>query len=373
MRRGRIVPRRTGGRGRSLEKREEAFEGGAVGLAAVFAELEGLGVFHFFGGGAGIPRGEFLGEAEGDRLITPVEIFADLALAGALADGVGGVEGGGSVGATFGELRDHDGEGIEFLFNDGVDRDDDVGPGGRGFLKSVGIIHEDGVFRHRGHVGAKERDGDHKGGVLHEDAGVAVVGVVVVGAGAEDEVGVPRADEAREGAAVFEGGLEFAVVIVEHHTLDTEEAVGRIDFGFAANREGAAGFAPVADVAVGYGDEQHVVASGGPAGGGAADLEFTIIGVRTEGDDAEFAVVRGRHGDAGDRGADGGGEEEKQSEERDERGGAGEDGVKLHGEGARKREPRPWEEGRRTPSGLVEVGPGGARTLDPGTNRFVIP
>lgn len=47
------------------------------------------------------------------------------------------------------------------------------------------------------------------------------------------------------------------------------------------------------------------MAGGGPAGGRAADLEFAVIGVRAEGDDAEFAVVGGRQRDAGDRSAEG--------------------------------------------------------------------
>ena len=157
-----------------------------------------------------------------------------------------------------------------------------------------------------------------------------MVGVVVVGARAEDEVGIPGADEARECAAVFEGGLEFAVVVVEHHSLDTEDAVGRVDLGFAAEGEGAAGFAPMADVAVGDGDEEDVVAERGPARGGAADLEFAVIGVGAEGDDAEFAVAGGRQGHAGNGGGEGGGEGEDQSEQGEEGKCAGEVGAEVH-------------------------------------------
>ena len=178
-------------------------------------------MFHGGGGGTWIPRGELFREAEGDGLVAAGEVFADLALAFALAGGVGGVKGDGTVGASFGELRDHDGEGVEFLFDDGVDGDDDVRLRRGGLQEAVGVIHKDRISLHRGYVGAEERDGDHKGGVLHEDASVAVIGVVVVGARAEDEIGVPRADEAREGAAVFERGLEFTVVVVEHDALDT--------------------------------------------------------------------------------------------------------------------------------------------------------
>ena len=119
------------------------------------------------------------------------------------------------------------------------------------------------------------------------------------------------------------GMIPDGMVIGEDDALDAEDAVSLVDLGFAAEGEGAAGFAPVADVAVGHGHEEHVVAGGGPARGGAADLEFAIIRVRAEGDDAEFAVVGGRQGDAGDRGAESGGEGEGEDEREEgaERGG----------------------------------------------------
>ena len=112
--------------------------------------------------------------------------------------------------------------------------------------------------------------------------------------------------------------------------------MGCDDFGLAAEGEWAAGFAPVADIAVGHGDEEHVVAGGGPARGGAPELEFAVIGMGAEGDDAEFAVVGGRHRDAGNGGAESGGEREKQGEERDDRGGTGAEGGVFHREGTRK-------------------------------------
>ena len=72
-----------------------------------------------------------------------------------------------------------------------------------------------------------------------------------------------------------------------------EDLGGLLDFFFAAEGEGAAGFAPVADVAVGDGDEFDVMALGGPESADAAGLELAIVGVGAEADDAEFAVVGG--------------------------------------------------------------------------------
>src|SRR5687767_10577619 len=53
-------------RPRSLEKWKEFPQLRLVGLAAVFADLEGLGVLHIFGGVTGIPGRELFLEAGGD-------------------------------------------------------------------------------------------------------------------------------------------------------------------------------------------------------------------------------------------------------------------------------------------------------------------
>ena len=77
------------------------------------------------------------------------------------------------------------------------------------------------------------------------------------------------------------------------------------------------------------------MAQGGPARGGAGDLEFAVVGMRAEGDDAQLAVVGG-HGDAGNRGEEGGGEAEEKCREKETRGdGAGE----VHGTGSVELEP----------------------------------
>ena len=65
------------------------------------------------------------------------------------------------------------------------------------------------------------------------------------------------------------------------------------NLGFAAEGEGAAGFAPVADVAVGDRDIFDVMALGGPESADAAGRELAVVGVSAEADDAEFAVIGG--------------------------------------------------------------------------------
>ena len=118
----------------------------------------------------------------------------------------------------------------------------------------------------------------------------------------EHEVGVPLADQPGERAAVFQRRLQLAVVIVEDDALDAEHLVGLLDFGLAADGERAARLAPVADVAVGHGDEEHVMPELGPARGRAAGLNLAVVGMRAERDDAELAIG-GRHLDARNVGA----------------------------------------------------------------------
>ena len=62
------------------------------------------------------------------------------------------------------------------------------------------------------------------------------------------------------------------------------------DLRRAALGERAAGLLPVADVAVGDGDELHVMPEPRPLRRGAAGLELRIVGMSAEDDDAQLAV-----------------------------------------------------------------------------------
>ena len=61
-------------------------------------------------------------------------------------------------------------------------------------------------------------------------------------------------------------------------------------------RERAAGFAPVADVAIGHGDQLDPMPLGRPQRRATARLDLAVIRMRAETDDAQFAVL-GRHFD----------------------------------------------------------------------------
>ncbi len=114
-----------------------------------------------------------------------------------------------------------------------------------------------------------------------------MVGMVVVGPMAHDDVGLPCADEPRHRLAVFERGRQFAVVDVHHFGLDPENAGAFGDFRLAPACQRAAGRAEVADVAVGHRDELDLVPGRSPERRDAARLQLGIVGMGAEGDDAK--------------------------------------------------------------------------------------
>ena len=178
-------------------------------------------------------------------------------------------------------------EGIDFFVEDIVNGDSDISFEGIGFLKAVAAVEEDGIFFEGWCIGAEEGDGDHVGGILDEDADVAVVRMVVPWPVGDDNIGIPVSDEAGDEPSIFECGFEFAVVDIEDLIFDTEFAGDFGGFCGASFCEGTSGHIPVADIAIGDGDHFDFVSVCGPEGGGATALVFGVVGVGTEADDAE--------------------------------------------------------------------------------------
>ena len=114
-----------------------------------------------------------------------------------------------------------------------------------------------------------------------------MVGMVVVGPMAHDDVSLPGTDEPGHRLAVFERRRQLAVVNVHDFSLDAENAGAFGDLGGTPPREGTAGGGEVADVAVGHRDELHLVPGRRPERRDAARLELGIVWMRAEGDDAE--------------------------------------------------------------------------------------
>ena len=116
-----------------------------------------------------------------------------------------------------------------------------------------------------------------------------MVGVVIVRARAEDDVGLPIADQSNDRATVFERRRQLAVGIV--HDLDRRSQVFEASSTSLRRCKRPASLAPMADVAIGDRDERMQMALRGPHRPSPADRKFAIVGMRAEGDDAQLAVA----------------------------------------------------------------------------------
>ena len=87
-----------------------------------------------------------------------------------------------------------------------------------------------------------------------------MVGMVVVGAVGDDDVGIPLTDQAREGPAILERGHDLTVVNVEDFVGNAESLGDGLHFLQATHGQRTAGHLPVADIAVGGGNQLHVMA-----------------------------------------------------------------------------------------------------------------
>ena len=105
---------------------------------------------------------------------------------------------------------------------------------------------------------ARVRHRHHVGGILHEHAGVAMVGVIVVRARRHHQVGIPKRIW-RMICAHVQRRQQLAVVVVEHHVVDADAAPAR-RLGAAARRERPAALGWWPGVAVGHRDEPHLMA-----------------------------------------------------------------------------------------------------------------
>src|SRR5690606_11235956 len=155
----------------------------------------------------------------------------------------------------------------------------------------------DRVLLEERRVRTEVRHDDHVGRVAHDEPGVAVVGVIVLGAMGKHDVRFPLANEAHDLAPRLEVRHELAVVDVEDLGLDPEDARGLLHLARASLGERAAGLVPVPDVAVRERDELHVMARFRPERRDTADLDLAVIGMRAERDDPEFAVIGPRRRD----------------------------------------------------------------------------
>jgi hypothetical protein len=93
-------------------------------------------------------------------------------------------------------------------------------------LKLVRQIGDHGIGAQGRRLGGQRRHHHHVSRVLHELAGVAMIGMVIVGPVREHEVGLIKADEADDGQAVGAARLEQAVVVVEDAVRGADDGGG---------------------------------------------------------------------------------------------------------------------------------------------------
>ena len=271
------------------EHGEEAFDFFVAGAAAILADFERFDVFDFGGTILAVPLfGDGAGEGGDAERAAAFEPFAaGLGILGNFVDAAV------DPGQPFIELGDMGVHAVDLFFVDAIDVDNDVRREGIGLLEVVGIVEKNGVFGEGRGAGNDVGNDDHVGGVLDEDAGVAVVGMIVVGAVGDDDVGFPFADGADDLAANIEGGDEFAVVVVENLILfDAEPFEGFLSFEVAAFGEGATAHFVMTGITVSDGQEFYDVTHLGEESGGSAHLDVAIVGVRADGEDAKFLLRR---------------------------------------------------------------------------------
>src|SRR5207247_1074508 len=99
------------------------------------------------------------------------------------------------------------------------------------FLERVGVKEKRRIVLEDLRIRAEERHGHHVSGVLNQNAGISVIGMIVVGPMAHDNVGFPLTDKAGNGAAVLQSRQQLAVVDIQYLSGDAKNLGGLLNFG----------------------------------------------------------------------------------------------------------------------------------------------
>ncbi len=140
---------------------------------------------------------------------------------------------------------------VQLLLDDGPDVDGDVRTERIGVPKSIAHVRNHRVSGQM--IGQRHnvRDSHHIGGILDQNARVAVIWMVIIRPRAQDQVGLELADDPNDLSSVRQCWLELAVVVVEHLILgQSEDARDCLRFGVAASGEFDAADLVMASVAV---------------------------------------------------------------------------------------------------------------------------
>jgi hypothetical protein len=155
-------------------------------------------------------------------------------------------------------------------------------------LEPVLEVHEHRILAQRGRVGRDIRDDHHVSGVLHQDAGVAMIRVIVIRPRRQHEISVPLAYLTNDLQTHIEGRQQLAVVVVEDDILDADPPSRFLCLGAPPSGQRAAALRLMTGVAVGDGHESHAVAERGILGRRTAGALVAVVRMRPERDDVEF-------------------------------------------------------------------------------------
>jgi hypothetical protein len=118
-----------------------------------------------------------------------------------------------------------------------------------------------------------------------------MVGVIVVRARGEHEIGAPLPNLADDLLPYLQVGHELPIVIVEHDVLDADPPARLLCLGAAAHRQLPTPLLLVTGIAVGDRHEADLVPECRPLRGAAARPDVTVVGVGAERDDAERLIL----------------------------------------------------------------------------------
>ena len=159
-----------------------------------------------------------------------------------------------------------------------------------GVLEPVSKVHDHGHLLHGRHLGAEVGHDEQIGGVLHQQRAVAVVGVVVVGAAAEEHVGVELADLPDHALAGLQIGHKLAVGDVPHVVGDPGQLGQGLSLAIAASGDLGGLHGLMAAAAVEGGDELDRVTGLDKLQRRAAAAELAVIGVRPDHENTQFSI-----------------------------------------------------------------------------------
>ena len=177
----------------------------------------------------------------------------------------------------------------------GVDVHDDVRlePAGPG--EGVGEVEDHRAGGEVRDVGADGGHGQQVGRVLDQQAGEAMVGVVVGRPVRDDQVRPEGPDQADHLAAVVQPVVELAVGMVEDLVRGADDRGGGLRLAASPTRQLGPGHRVVAGPPVGQAHQPDDVARVAPPGGRPAGLDVGVIRVGADDEDAQRLFSHEKH------------------------------------------------------------------------------